>query len=87
MVCVAVQSLSCVRLFMTPLTAARQAFLSFAISWSLLKLMSFELVIQPSHPLVYKPPILTTSLSHIFHELLYTWVNFKNLSFLSINCL
>ena len=39
---VAVQSLSHVRLFVTPWAAARQASLSFTISWSLLKLMSTE---------------------------------------------
>ena len=41
---VVVQSLSCVRLFATPWTAAHQASLSFNISQSLLKLMSIELV-------------------------------------------
>ena len=35
-----IQSLSCVQLFATPWTAARQAFLSIANSQSLLKLMS-----------------------------------------------
>ena len=35
-----VQSLSCVRLFANPRTAACQASLSFTISWSLLQLMS-----------------------------------------------
>ena len=39
------QSLSCVWLFMTPWTVARQASLSFTISMSLLKLMSTESVI------------------------------------------
>ena len=34
-----VQLLSCVRFFVTPWTAARQASLSFTISWSLLKLV------------------------------------------------
>ena len=43
-----VQSLSCVHLFATPWTAACQASLSFTISWSLLKLMSIELV-MPSN--------------------------------------
>ena len=33
-------SLSCVQLFVTPWTAARQASLSITNSWSLLKLMS-----------------------------------------------
>ena len=39
-----VQLLSCVRLFATPWTAARQASLSITSSQSLLKLMSIELV-------------------------------------------
>ena len=39
-----VQLLSSVQLFATPWTAAFQAFLSFTVSWSLLKLMSIELV-------------------------------------------
>ena len=39
-----VQSLSRVRLFATPWVAARQASLSITNSWSLLKLMSIELV-------------------------------------------
>ena len=43
---VVVQSLSHVRLFMTPRTAARQASLSLTISQSLLKLMSIELVMK-----------------------------------------
>ena len=46
-----VESLSCVRLFVTSWTAARQASLSLTISWSLLKLMSIELV-MPSYHLV-----------------------------------
>ena len=40
----AVQSLSHVWLFANPWTAARQDSLSFTVSWSLLKLMSIELV-------------------------------------------
>ena len=39
-----VHSLSCVRLFATPWTAARQASLSLTVSWSLLKLLSIESV-------------------------------------------
>ena len=42
-------SLSHVQLFATPWTAARQATLSFTISWSLLKLMSIESVIPSNH--------------------------------------
>ena len=57
-----VQSLSCVRLFATPWTAARQASLTFTISLSLLKLMSIESVMLSNHlilchPLLLLPPI------------------------------
>ena len=45
---VAIQLLSCVQLSATPWTAAHQASLSFTISWSLLKLMTIELV-MPSN--------------------------------------
>ena len=44
-----VQSLSRVRLFVTPSTAALQASLYFTISWSLLKLMSIESVMPSNH--------------------------------------
>ena len=44
-----VQSFSHVRLFATPCTAARQASLSSTSSWSLLKLMSIELVMLSNH--------------------------------------
>ena len=46
---VVVQSLSHVWLFVTPWTAAHQASLCFTISWSLLKLMSIELMIPWNH--------------------------------------
>ena len=46
---VVVQSLSCVLLFVTTWTAARQASLSFIISQSLLKLMSIELMMPSNH--------------------------------------
>ena len=57
-----VQSLSHVRLFATPWTAAHQASLSITNSWSLLKLMSIESVMPSSHlilccPLLLLPPI------------------------------
>ena len=59
---VAVQLLSCVRLFATPWTAARQVSLSFTISWILLKLMSIEWVMPSNHlilcvPLLFLPSI------------------------------
>ena len=44
-----VQLFSCVRLFVTPWTAAFQASLSITNSWSLLKLMSIELVMSCYH--------------------------------------
>ena len=52
-----VQSLSRVRLFVTPWTAARQASLSITNSRSLLKLMSIMSVI-PSHHLILCHPLL-----------------------------
>ena len=52
-----VQSLSCVRLFATPWTAACQASLSFTISQSLLKLTSTESV-MPSNCLILCCPLL-----------------------------
>ena len=57
-----VQSLSRVRLFATPLIAARQASLSITNSQSSLKIMSIELVMPSSHlilrcPLLLLPPI------------------------------
>ena len=57
-----VQSLSCVRLFATPWTAACQASLSITNSQSLLKLMSIESVMPSNHlifchPLLLLPPI------------------------------
>ena len=57
-----VQLLSCVWLFATPWTAARQASLSITNSRSLLKLMSIESVMPSSHlilrhPLLLLPPI------------------------------
>ena len=58
---VAVQSLSRVRLFATPWTAARQASLSFTISWSLLKLMSIKLVMPSNHLVLCAPLFLLPS--------------------------
>ena len=52
-----VQSLSHVRLFATPWTAAHQASLSITNSWSLLKPMSIESV-MPSHHLILCHPLL-----------------------------
>ena len=57
-----VQSLSHVQLFVTPWTAAHQASLSFTVSWSLLKLMSIELVILSNHLIVCLPLFLLPSI-------------------------
>ena len=46
----------------TPRPPARQASLSFAISWSLLKLMSFESVMPSSHLLLFRPLLLLPSI-------------------------
>ena len=56
-----VQSLSPVRLFVTPWTAAHQASLSITNSQSLLKLMSFELVMPSSHLILCHPLLLLPS--------------------------
>ena len=55
---VAVQSLSCVRLFATQWTAAQQVSLLFTASRSLLKLMSTEPVMMPSNHLICCHPLL-----------------------------
>ena len=52
---VVVQSLSHVRLFVTSWIAAHQVSLSFTISWSLLKLMSIELVLPSNHLILCRP--------------------------------
>ena len=54
-----VQSLSCVWLLVTAWTAAHQASLSITNSWSLLKLMSIELMMPSNHfiPLLFLPSI------------------------------
>ena len=57
-----VQSLSCVQLFATPRTAARQASLSITNSWSLLKLMSIESVMPSNHLILCHPLLLLPSL-------------------------
>ena len=50
-----VQWLSCVQLFATPWTAAHQASLSITNSWSLLRLMSIELVMPSNHLILCLP--------------------------------
>ena len=57
-----VQSLSCVWLFATPWTAARQASLSMANSQSLLKLMFIESVRPSNHLILCRPLLLLPSI-------------------------
>ena len=57
-----VQSLSCVQLFATPWTVARQASLSITNSRSLLKLMSIELVMPSNDLILCYPRLLLPSI-------------------------
>ena len=57
-----VQSLSHVQLFEAPGTAARHASLSITNSWSLLKLMSIELVMPSKHLILCRPLLLLPSI-------------------------
>ena len=57
-----VQLLSHVRLFAASWTAARQASLSINNSWSLLKLMSIELVMPSNHLILCRPLLLLPSI-------------------------
>ena len=59
---VVVQSLSSVQLFETPWTTARQASLSFTITWNLLKPMSIESVMLSNHLILYHPFLLLPSI-------------------------
>ena len=91
-----VQSLSCVRLFMIPWTAAHQASLSITNSGSLLRLTSIELVMPSNmvchfdflwilnHPCI---PELNPTLSWCVILLIYYWIWFINilLKFLHLN--
>ena len=57
-----VRSLSHVRPFVTPWTAAQQAPLSSTISWSLLRLMSTESVMSSNHLILCHPHLLLPSI-------------------------
>ena len=57
-----VQSLSCVRLFVTPWIAACQASLSITNSRSLLKLMSIESMLPSNHLILCHPLLLLPSI-------------------------
>ena len=81
-----VQSFSCVQLFVTPWTAARQASLSITNSWSLLKLMSIKSVMPPNHLILCRPllpPSIFTSIRVFSSELLLCirWPKYWSFSF------
>ena len=59
---VVVQSLSCVQLFVTLWTTAHQAFLTFTISQSFLKLVSIELVMPFNHLILCHSLLLLPSI-------------------------
>ena len=75
---VVVHLLTCVRLFVSPWTAACQASLSITNSWSLLKLMSIQSVMPFSHLILCRPLLLLPS---VFPSI---WV-FSNESVLHIS--
>ena len=82
-----VQSLSHVRLFAIPWSAACQAFLSFTISWSLLKLMSMDSVMPSNHLFLCHPLLLLPSVfpsSRVFSSELAVcikWPKYRSFSF------
>ena len=57
-----VQLFSCVQLFVTPWPAACQVSLSITNTWSLLKLMIFELVMPSNHLILCRPLLLLPSI-------------------------
>ena len=82
-----VQLLSHVQLFATPWTAAHQASLSITNSWSLLKLMSIELVMPSNHLLLCRPLLFSPSIFpsiRVFSNesvLCIRWPNYWSFSF------
>ena len=82
-----VQSLSHVRLFATPWTAAHQASLSITTSRSLLKLTSIELVMTSNHLILCRPLLLPPSIFpsiRVFSNesvLCIRWPKYWNFSF------
>ena len=81
-----VQLLSHVRLFVTPWAVARQASLSFTVSWSLLKLVSIESVMPSNHlipALLLLLPSIFPSISILSHgsALCITWPEYWSFSF------
>ena len=82
-----VQSLSRVRRFATPWTAACQASLSITNSWSLLKLMAIESVMPYNHLILCHPLLLLPSIFPSIRVLLnesvlrIRWPKYRSFSF------
>ena len=83
-----VQSLSLVRLFVTPWTAAHQASLSITSSWSLFKLISIESVILLNHlilchPLLFLPSVFPSTRVFFNESVLHIrWPKYWSFSFI-----
>ena len=81
------QFLSCVQLFVIPWTAASKASLSITNSWSLLKLMSTELMMPSNHLILCHPLLLLPSIFpsiRVFSNesvLLFRWRKYCSFSF------
>ena len=85
-VVVVVQTLSHIWLFATPWTEARQASLSFTLSWGLLKLMSIESLMLSSHLILCHPLLLPSIFPSIRvfsseSALCIMWLNYWSFSF------
>ena len=82
-----VQSLSCVRLSVTPWTTAHQASLSVTNSQSLLKLMSIESVTPSNHLILCRPCLFPPSIFPIIRifsnesALCIRWPRYRSFSF------
>ena len=74
--CPSVQSLSHVRLFVTPWIASRQASLSITSFQSLLKLMSIESMMPSSHLILCCPLLLLPSIRPSI-RVFFQWVNYQ----------
>ena len=75
-----------VQLFVTPWISVRQASLSITNSWSLLKLMSIELVMPSNHLILYHPllpPSMFPSIRVFSNEsvLCIRWPKYRSFSF------
>ena len=81
LICVVVQALSRIWLFVTAWTAAHQASLSFTISWSLLKLMSIDSVMLSSHLILYYLLLLPSVFPNIrvFSNELALWITWTRI--------